>query len=361
MDDSGKEMGASYAINFFGLPLDVDENASSIEEKRETILSPCGSVPKDPWEGVMDFLRPQLPHGAFHEWGRLPVESWLLPFPDPEDLPRLTVENFVRFIDSDGCRTYARMVEGFLRERLTNGVPCLLGVDHSSTGGVVRVLTEKYGPENISVIFLDSHVDALPMEISCRMIEYDLEQNRNSFYDSLDPYIKGRVNSYNSGSFIKYMIDEDVILPSQTMIVGISDYPTRKMARILDDRVKGYVSVYSDLIRRGIRLVRKNELRTKPGRLRSILQRIDSPLIYVSIDMDIGARNGAPAVRFQNYSGLSENEIIRIIRTIKAELLVKKKKKLVGLDIQEINCRQAHRDNGQTYRLAATLILELFS
>ena len=123
----------SYPINFFGLALDADENASSIVEKRDTILFPNTPLPKDPWEGIMDLLRWQLPQGTFREWGKLPVESWLLPFPEPEDLPLLTVENFVRFIDSDGCRTYARMVEGFLKERLTDGVPCLLGVDHSST------------------------------------------------------------------------------------------------------------------------------------------------------------------------------------------------------------------------------------
>ena len=44
-------------------------------------------------------------------------------------------------------------------------MPVMLGVDHSATGGVVSALSEKLGPENMSVVVLDQHFDGFPVSL----------------------------------------------------------------------------------------------------------------------------------------------------------------------------------------------------
>ena len=61
--------------------------------------------------------------------------------------------------------------------------------------------------------------------------------------------------------------------------------------------------------------------------------------MYVSIDMDIGARNALEGVRFRNWKGLAEKQIYKVIDLICE--FVPEDIQLAGMDIMEINPRGA--------------------
>jgi arginase family enzyme len=131
----------------------------------------------------------------------------------------------VAFIDSDGCREYAEKVESFLRETILPGIPIMLGVDHSLTGGCVKALTREYDSVNLALIILDSHFDAIIPSVRCGLIQYDVETNPISPFSPSDPYVKGRLDSYNADSFIYYLVKERVLPPENILVLGVSDYP----------------------------------------------------------------------------------------------------------------------------------------
>jgi arginase family enzyme len=95
--------------------------------------------------------------------------------------------------------------------------------------------------------------------------------------------------------------------------------------------------------------------------VKNILNRIKTPCVYVSIDLDIGARNGVEAVRFLEREGLSERQIYRLVDSFRSLLL--KEICLAGMDLTEINPRKAggHHITGenQTYRVATNIIKKL--
>jgi arginase family enzyme len=96
----------------------------------------------------------------------------------------------------------------------------------------------------------------------------------------------------------------------------------------------------------------------KPTKIKNLLNKIRTPHAYVSIDMDIGARNALDGVRFRNWQGLSEAQIYRLAETVSQA--GGQDLNLVGMDITEINPRVAGKQRGETldrtYQIAANLI-----
>jgi arginase family enzyme len=95
--------------------------------------------------------------------------------------------------------------------------------------------------------------------------------------------------------------------------------------------------------------------------VKNILNHIKTPYVYVSIDLDIGARNGVKAVRFLEREGLNERQIYRLVDCLRGLLL--KEIRLAGMDLTEINPRQAGgpppTGEDQTYRVATNIIKKL--
>ena len=161
-------------IVLFGCSLDPDEREQSIHRKRRYIIS--GSKRNeylDPYDvisqltGIVGEIMPFL-----RKIGKIDVETWLRPFPLHSDLPFMTVENFVKFIDSGGCYEYVNRICAFVKETILPDIPFLIGVDHSLTGGVLKALAEEYGQENILVIFIDSHFDGISLPARLELIHY---------------------------------------------------------------------------------------------------------------------------------------------------------------------------------------------
>ena len=346
-------------IVFFGCPLDSDERDESVQEKLKTMS--YGQKEGDPYASVMARIRNEVDPGRWEEIGSLEVPDWLRPIPPVGEKENINVDSFVSFIDNDGCRTFAEMLGEHVVEKVYPQIPCMLAVDHSLTGGVFKKLMTLASPEKVSLVVLDSHTDALPAPISAEAIAYDMETNPNSFYDANDPYLKNRPDSYNASSFLYHLLAEKTVLPENLYIIGIGDYPPKHSFRIKDPRIRKFSEHYRGLKKKGVTLITKKELMSSPTKVRNILKRIDTPHMYVSVDMDVGAGNALHGVRFTNRQGLNEKQIYRISELLRER--ISGGVNLIGMDLTEFNPRSINSSSipsgDRTYRIAANLIRKL--
>ncbi len=342
-------------IVFFGCPLDPDEREESIREKRAD--RGRNAWDDDPFEMVMRIVRREVDARHWEERGSIEVPPWLRPIP-PEGSRNALIEHFVQFIDGDGCRDYAGVVGEFIEQYVSPHIPCMIGVDHSLTGGAFARLAKIYEPESVSLIVVDSHVDAIPTSVMPGVVEYDIATNPDTVHSPDDPFLKNRTESYNASSFIYHLLQEAVVEPENIFLIGVSDFPPKHAFRIKDERIKRYVSQYTSLKRMGVKIITKADLLFSSGRLKDLHRLIKTPHIYISIDMDIGAGNALEGVRFRNYKGLNEQQIYRIAKHLRGVL--DRGFHLAGMDLAEFNVRRAGFGEAQgedrTYLIAANLI-----
>ena len=344
------------SVFLFGCPLDCDEKYEAIQEKLSGNAAHFHS--DDPLVAVAEVLSNQVPQGGWELGGSLEVPGWLRPLPAEEDRSAVLVDAYIHFIDQNGCLDFADGVAETVRSKILPRFPCLVAVDHSLTGGVYRALAEYYGKDNLSLLVIDSHTDAVPMSKLSGAISYDMDTNPNSIYDPSDPYLSNRSESYNASSFLDFLLTDGTLDPENLYILGVSDFPDKKAFRIRDARIAEYLGVFTGLRKRGATIITKDECRLKPTKIKTLLNKIQTPYVYVSVDMDIGARNALDGVRFRNWQGLSETQIYRLADAIGEA--GGQDLKIVGMDITEINSRVAGKQRedtvDRTYQIAANLI-----
>jgi arginase family enzyme len=345
-------------ILFFGCPMDCDERYDSLQEKLQVRTADGFD---DPLDGVMDCLGSDIPRDLVKVLGSLPIPTWIGPKPPFGDRSNITTENFISFIDGNGCKKMAEEADQFVTDNILPDIPCMVGIDHSLTGGVYSALARHYGKENLSLIIIDSHTDAVPMSALAGAIQYDAEVNPSSVHDANDPFLYNRPDSYNASSFVNNLITEKQVDAKNLYIIGVSDYPEKKSLRIKDIRIKKYTDAYVSLKRRGVSIITKKECKLNPQRIKGFLKKISTPYVYVSIDMDIGANNALEGVRFRNWKGLDEAKIYKIADDLSR--LFSDSIHLAGMDICEIDPRRAGisgpSDKDQTYEIAANLIKKI--
>ncbi len=351
--------GVERKIIFFGCPLDGDERHESIQEK--LALKGTHGVLDDPYEGIMKIIRQEVNPDLWVEKGSLELPNWLRPIPSLADEDKITTKGFVDFVDSGGFETYAKQVGDFIATNIFPDIPCMVAVDHSLTGGVFKKLIELYDPENIALIVLDSHTDAIPMSIMAGMIQYDIDTNPDTVHDRHDPFLYHRTDSYNASSFLYYLLAEEILKPQNLYLIGVSDYPPKHAFRVKDPRIENYVHLFSELKRKGVTILTKSDFLLSPSKVKNVLTHIKTPYVYISIDLDIGARNGVEGVRFLERQGLNERQIYGLLDYLRS--LLSRGIGLAGLDLTEINPRKAGRRHStgedQTYRVGANIIKRL--
>ncbi len=353
------DKGLNKKVVFFGCPLDGDERHESIQEKL-SLMEIHGRI-EDPYDGIMEIIRREVDPELWTEKGSIDIPSWLRPIPSVDDKESMTTEAFVDFVDHGGFETYAQQVGDFVASKIFPDIPCMLAVDHSLTGGAFRKLVELCEPDDISLIVLDSHTDAIPMSVMAGMIQYDIDTNPDTVHDRDDPFLYDRRDSYNASSFLYYLLAEEVLKPRNLYLIGISDYPPKHAFRIRDPRIEGYVNIFSELKRSGVTVLTKNDFLISPSKVKNVLGHIKGPYVYISVDLDIGARNGLEGVRFLERQGLNERQIYRLVDFLRG--LLSKGIRLVGMDLTEINPRKAgsrySTGEDKTYQIAANIIRRL--
>jgi arginase family enzyme len=342
-------------VVFFGCLLDSDERYDALQEK--LALIDRGGTFSDPYQSVLSLVTSELDPDHWESKGLIPIPDWLHPLPPDSSKPQLTSSEIIAFIDRNGCRETAKEVGRFVGEEVFPHIPCLIAVDHCLSGEVYRRVAESHAPEETALIVLDSHIDAVPMSILAPAIQYDAENNPDSVHDPEDPLLYDRPDSYNAGSFLYTLLVEGVVLPRNLYLLGIGDYPPKQAFRLKDERIRNYVHFYRELKNAGVTLVTKDELLSSPSRVRRILEGIKTHYLYVSVDLDIGARNALEGVRFLDRQGLNESQLFRLIGYLREVL--DRGVNLAGLDLTEFNPRKAGLD--QTYPIAAQIIKKLLA
>lgn len=338
---------------FISGPLDPDERESSVLRKIEMLEKGYeGILFKDPYDGMARELG-KIPGPE----SRLDVEPWLLPAPPKSMSFMLTVENFVAFIDSNGCLEYAKKVGGLVEGGLPS-VPVMVGVDHSLTGGALEALSRELGGESIRLIVFDSHFDFILPSIRCGLIQYDLETNPETKFSPTDPFIFNRPDSYNADSFLYYVLDK---IPKENIfVVGVSDYPPQVAQEIEDDRVRRYVEFYKDLEESGVHVITKERIQRDIGSVREALSSTAFPYTYVSVDVDVCSNTSIKGARFLDYYGVDHSDLYGLVASIKKSL---KTSKLVGLDFMEFDIYNAGSERSgkadRTYQIAAEAMKRL--
>ena len=130
-------------VVFFGCPLDCDEKHDAIEEKQAG--GALSGTTDDPLDNVMDLIRQEVPAALWEMKGSLPVPDWLRPSPQGQARQRLVVDEFIRFIDQDGCRRAASEVDDFATQHVLPDLPCMVAVDHSPITEGVDVTANRLG------------------------------------------------------------------------------------------------------------------------------------------------------------------------------------------------------------------------
>ena len=332
-------------------PLDPDEREPRVLEKIQHAQNNYRDLPyTNPCQGVLSNLSRPV------KLLRLEVEPWLLPAPPPEYLFMVSVANYVSFIDSGGCREYADQLVQLVHNILPHK-PLTIGVDHTLTGGPVQAISEEVDPSELTLIVLDCHLDAIPTSIRLGLIHYDLETNPDTIFDPRDPYIYNRAESYNPESFLLYLLEEGVVYPENTFIVGVADYPPRTAMQIEDERVKRYVDHYLGIIERGVHLLRKEDIAKHKDKLFSLKNDVSTRYVYISIDLDVGANATLYGVRHSDRTGLTLRDLRAVMDSLIA--LFKGGRELMGLDLMEIDIYRAgltyHGRQDRTYQIAAEI------
>jgi arginase family enzyme len=334
--------------------------ASSIGRAKDAFL--C--VFRDPYDGFLQHTN-SASIGKIEKLGKIPVDSWLTPTPEPFDQPLVNVPNYAVFIDSDGCRQYADKVKMFVQNQVKDNLPLMIGVDHSLTGGAIEALAEKLGRENLSVIILDSHSDFIPMEIRYNALQQYREKIKwTPDPNYFDPFGDKRPETYNVGSFLYHLIKDETILPEKVAFIGVSDKPP-KSVKVQDKRISDFLNFYHGIEAQGMQIISKKDIVTKGVKkaLKPIKKLLNSKYVYISVDIDVGANAavfGARIYKQPPIVGLSASQLYKIAKVL-SKLIIKQKRKLAGLDIMETDVYTAGMpmENGgtdRTYQVEANML-----
>jgi arginase family enzyme len=184
----------------------------------------------------------------------------------------------------------------------------------------------------MSKIVLDSHFDAIPLSV--RM---DSVLNVNvGFYRNKNPLSCDvtEVNQYSCGNFWAYLIQAGIVLPENLFFVGVADYPGQK----IDPKWNWFQESYLDFEDRGCNFF---PLWKFDGfyidSLTSFLHdKIKTPYVYISLDLDVGSYNCTYAARYMDGIGINRQNLLDVAGII-ADGDRNGSFMLIGFDVMEFN------------------------
>lgn len=328
-------------FKLFGVALDPSDNPRSLMIKHGYMEKASKGALKtpnflDPYEAVKALI--QLENAE--PLGKIPVESWLTPKPIPEDAMLVNPLDYQIFLDSNGCMEYFEKTEQFVKEKILPDIPLLVAPDHSPTGGVLKALSDFYGADQITVVIFDSHFDAIPSKVRLQLGQYAQEHQLHAVHPEQAEFFSDTKRdiplSYNCGTFLSYLLEEKIILTSNLIVVGVSDYPSEELRAINDERVKNFVKTYFNFQDKGVKFIPKLASEQDiVDQFDRFLTEVTTPYLYVSFDVDVSSFEAVFATRFLDVIGLKPQTIIKLAQVIHRHLS-NGMFQLIGLDLTEI-------------------------
>jgi arginase family enzyme len=329
-----------YPKKIFGVALDVADDPWSLQLKWASMMATRkegDGFYADPYDAVANKL---LEYQEFELGGKFPIPSWQGSRPQPSDGNLVSVENLQQFVANGGLLETMKRLRDFVESSIFPAFPVMIGIDHSATGGVISALAKKYNPEMLSIVVLDRHFDAIPLSLRMDGL---FRSTPGATHPSLVPLgEKGRpqpwnvneLDQYCCGNFWAYLIDEKIVLPDHLLFIGVADYPSPQ----IDPKWQRFRERYLSFEERGCSffpLWKFNGSYAK-SLTQFIYEKVKTPYVYVSLDLDVGAYHCINAARYMDGPGISRENLLDIGRII-AEGNQNGNFILVGFDIMEFN------------------------
>jgi hypothetical protein len=300
------------ATKLFGVALDLTDDPWNLELKHGWMANagrPKEGIDacRDPYDAVTTYLPDILNACQIVPAGKFPVPSWLTPKPVAADIPLVNAQNIGKFYDGGGLQSMIQQLERFVSQSIFPARPVMVGVDHTATMGVISALATKYGPDNLSILVLDQHFDAVP--VSVRVAQAEISPVNPAGGQSLTSLNLPGDNQDQlcCGSFWAYVLDEGKIQPENLAFIGVADYPDQH-------QVGPFPQCYGDFENRGCRFF-PLELFSKLD-LKSLSEFVGASIgtsnVYVSLDLDVGAYNFTWAARYMDCPGISAPDLAAI-------------------------------------------------
>ena len=323
----------------FGVALDPVDDPLSLQLKHSWMTADTSkldwlSACPDPYGAVTGSMSGILEERNIQPVGRFPVPSWLRPKPEQSDLPLVTAKSLGDFYDSGSLLKIVRQLQSFVTESILPATPIMLGIDHSATAGVISALSEKYGPGNLGVVVLDQHFDAIPLSVRLAGANGDNQSLMSGVPFTPLNTPAGFIDRFCCGNFWGYLMEDGKVIPENLLFVGVSDYPDNETGDARDEFRKHYL----DFEKRGCGFFPRRQFdgQYTDALARFIREKITTPYVYISLDLDVGAYNSTFAARYMDRQGISKQNLLDIAGAIAGECR-RGRFKLAGLDIMEFN------------------------
>lgn len=325
-------------FKLFGVALDASDDPLNLELKRTWMLNMArergSSIPLDPYDALTDFFGDSFDN-RLKFIGKFPIPSWLSPRPEPEDYQLVNTTKIADFYDTGSLDEINGRLQTFIEEKIFPAVPIMAGVDHSASAGVLSALSNRYGQEDLCVIMLDQHFDAIPLSVRLENAHIETSQ----IFTNLT-----RVNSskfakdktlYNCGDFMAHLIDKEIILANNVLYIGVANYPAEKN---LPAEKNAFDEIYIKYEEQGCSFFPLNGF--AGDYIEDLTQFIDNkitkPYVYISLDLDVGSFNSTFAARYMDKTGLSQEALIGIAGIIYNKCN-REHLQIAGIDIMELN------------------------
>jgi len=339
----------------FGVALDASDDPFSLQLKQAAMDAREQGIEglhADPYDALSEELTRGL---GFEPAGRFPVPSWLGPLPMVSDRERITAAAMERFVEEGGVLNLIDDLRAFVLKRIVPAAPVMLGIDHVATAGVVSALSEQLGAENLTIIVLDRHFDALPL--SMRIAAFPGGRRAA-------PPLSGIGSSTDAlccGNFWAHLIERRVVDPSHLVFLGVADYPAEGTPPEWAAFRRGYLSFEEQ----GCRFFPLTAFREGyEEKLRDFLvAAVTTPYVYVSLDLDVGAYKAVRAARYMDGPGVDTGQLLSVARII-GEAGRECGFSLAGLDVVEFNMhflglQVGSGDKDQTAEIAVEFVKTL--
>jgi arginase family enzyme len=321
-----------YPAKLFGVALDVSDDPFSLQLKLASLWArqQGQKLHDDPYEAIIEHIA--WKKGQIEPAGKFPLVSWLGPRPKASDQRLVTRERMQQFLDEDGPLKTSHELRDFVADKILPGLPVMVGIDHSATGGVVSALSERLGPDNLTVLVLDRHFDALPLSVRMEPVLGMASAYPTGARD-LFLGMSGE-DAYCCGNFWAYLLDKGLVSPERMLFMGVADYPAEKAAPEWETFRERYLAFEE----RGCNFFPLREFGGSYGKRleRFLVEKIRTPYVYVSLDLDVGAYRCVHAARYMDGPGIEEKALLHIAHLV-AKGCRSGKFRLAGLDVMEFN------------------------
>lgn len=315
-------------VKLFGSALDVLDAPERVALKRAWVEALSRGIvnfnsPRDPYDVLANRLVEEA-SSFFEKAGKIELPGWMTPRPDPFDMPYLNAENFRMVMEEEIELSVMNDCMEFCLSGILPSICGLLSTDHSTAAGCYLACADYYGKENVSLLVIDSHFDAVPLSLRIPL-------ERKNLHSALPR------DTFNCGNFIAWLIDEFETPPANIIVVGPSDYPPAPMSEERED-VHNYREAYLSFLERGVRVFPKSEVKETAfwEEFDGTLDGIKTPYLYVSLDADAGCANCTNAVRFMDTVGLDEMSLMKIAWAV-SKRVGDGRFELAGFDVSEID------------------------